>query len=131
MPCTIIQIPKIRLNRPNSSARVIAPVWGRAHSTTPNAIEISPARMNSTRGEAGGLVGVEAEQAQLGLGELVNGGLDDAVGCHWHIHNEQAPATALSAISASGTVNRPVPAPPGCRAGRAAPGRRGCPGPCR
>jgi hypothetical protein len=30
MPCTIIQIPKIRLNRPNSSARAIAPMWGRA-----------------------------------------------------------------------------------------------------
>jgi hypothetical protein len=41
------------LNRPNSSARVIAPVCGRAHSTTPNATEISPARMNSARVPAG------------------------------------------------------------------------------
>jgi hypothetical protein len=31
-------------------------------------------------GEAGGFVGGDAEQAQLGLGELVDGGLRDAVG---------------------------------------------------
>jgi cell division protease FtsH len=49
MPCTTSQIPKIKLNRPNSSARATAPTWGRAHSTTPNATEISPPRMNSDR----------------------------------------------------------------------------------
>jgi hypothetical protein len=30
--------------------------------------------------QAGGFVGGDAEQAQLGLGELVDGGLGDAVG---------------------------------------------------
>ncbi len=135
MPCTIIQIPEIRLNRPDSSARVIAPVWGRAHSTTPNAIEISPAKTNSARvladslapKAAGGLVGWDAEQAQLSVGELVDGGLGDAVGCRWHSSSSRPDARALSAISAPGAVNRPVPAAPRMSRRRAAPGRRGCP----
>jgi cell division protease FtsH len=53
MPCTISQIPAIRLNRPNTSARATAPIPGRAHSTTPNAIETSPAKMNAARVPAG------------------------------------------------------------------------------
>jgi hypothetical protein len=41
--------PKIRLNSPNSSARVTAPISGREKSTTPNATDTRPARMNSAR----------------------------------------------------------------------------------
>src|SRR5229473_1257014 len=37
------------LNSPNSSARVTAPMLGRALSTTPNAIEISPVTMYIAR----------------------------------------------------------------------------------
>src|SRR5262249_12897375 len=36
-------------NRPNSSARVIAPMAGWANSTTPNATETRPPRMNRAR----------------------------------------------------------------------------------
>jgi hypothetical protein len=38
-------------------------------------------------------------------------------GCRWHIRNSPSspPATALSAIPASGTVNRLVACPPGLR----------------
>ena len=49
MPWTSIQIPAIRLNTANSSARLTAPMPGRAHRTTPNATVISPRRMNSAR----------------------------------------------------------------------------------
>ena len=51
-------------------------------------------------------------------------------GCRWRIRKSPSmpPAAALSAISASETVNGPRPSRPRCRAGLAAPGRWGCRG---
>ncbi len=45
--------------------------------------------------------------------------------CRWHIPSSPSgpPDRALSAISGSGTANRPVASPSRCRAGHAAPGR--------
>jgi hypothetical protein len=46
---TISQTPKIRLYSPNSRARVIAPMPGRAPVTTPKAMDTSPVRMSIAR----------------------------------------------------------------------------------
>ena len=49
MPWVIMVPLAIRLNSPNSRARVTAPASGWANSTTPNATQIRPVRMNMVR----------------------------------------------------------------------------------
>jgi hypothetical protein len=50
MPYTIIQIPTIRLNKPNTSARAIAPMPGRAH-TGPAVRLLNPHGLQAGRDE--------------------------------------------------------------------------------
>lgn len=50
-PATISQTPRIRLYNPNSRARVIEPMPGRAAITTPKAMDTSPAKFLKTPAE--------------------------------------------------------------------------------